>query len=263
MILLAVIFRGARETLIRNFKLIAAIFGITYAGAGAFGGNMKNLKYAVTLLIFCFSFSASGQEGSTPMSDSRNVEAERRQSAQNWKHMYFSGFSKSPAKEIDLNQNLVQGLLSMVGAGPAISTGAAVEPKYIINKKGLTVWLALHAVVYAQKPDALEKIYAGEAALNIPSGYLNGIFGEHINWPEPMLAKYDLSIGEDNLFIIPFVIPNDGKELSKLSQSMKAPDGSLEIMGLHEFQESNPEAMLVELAGIAKHIRENEYKETN
>ena len=224
---------------------------------------MKNLKYVVTLLLFCFSYSALGQEGNTSMTDGSKNTVEEGQSAQDWRHMYFSAFSKSPAKEIDLNQNLVQGLLSMVGAGAAISTGAAVEPKYIINSKGLTVWLALHTVVYAQKPDALEKIHAGEAALNIPSSYLNGIFGEHINWPETMLAKYDLSIAEDNLFIIPFVIPKDGRELSKLSQSLKAPDGSLEIMGVHEFNESNPEAMLVELAGIAKHIRDNEYKEIN
>jgi hypothetical protein len=37
---------------------------------------------------------------------------------------------------------------------------------------------------------------------------------------------------------------------------MKAPDGSFEIFGIHEFNESTPERLLAEVEGIIEFIKE-------
>ena len=49
---------------------------------------------------------------------------------------------------------------------------------------------------------------------------------------------------------------NSANQMGRLSQSMKAPDGSLEIFGIYEFNESNPEGSLKELSELASFIKE-------
>lgn len=218
---------------------------------------MKYLKYLFVFLICGASFSAMGQAESSHTNKADRTKTDQGMPALDWRFMYFSGFTKAPVKEIDLSSSLVKSLLSKVGVGAAISTGAAVEPRYIINSKGMPVWLALLAGTYISQPDALEKIHAGKMGITMPASYLNEVYGEHVNWPKPMIMKYDLSLGEHNLFIIPFLIPKDGSKLTQLSRSMQAPDGSFEIIALHEFHDSHPEAMLVQLAGLTKYIKEN------
>ena len=66
-----------------------------------------------------------------------------------------------------------------------------------------------------------------------------------------MLEKHDLSLGEYRAFAIPFLVHESAAQIVNLSQSMKAPDESLEIFGVYEFTADNPESLLEDFAALA------------
>ena len=179
-------------------------------------------------------------------------------SATEWRHMYFAGISKRPIQEINLAEVQVSGLLSLIGLNAVISNGAAIEPQFLINSKGATPWVAMYAFVLINDPEALTLIANGKLRAHVPPDFIRGAFGAHINWPRKIIEKYDLVIGEYHLFAIPFLVHNSVNQMGGLNQSMKAPDGSLEIFGVYEFNESNPEGSLKELSELASFI--NEYR---
>ena len=178
-------------------------------------------------------------------------------SATEWRHMYFAGISKRPIQEINLTEVQMSGLLSLIGFKAVISNGAAIEPQYLINSKGATPWVAMYAFVLINDPEALTLIANGKLRAHVPPDFIRGAFGAHINWPRKIIEKYDLVIGEYHLFAIPFLVHNSVNQMGGLNQSMKAPDGSLEIFGVYEFNESNPEGSLKELSELASFIKEN------
>jgi hypothetical protein len=178
-------------------------------------------------------------------------------SAAEWRHMYFIGISKGNPNEIDLSEAQVQGLLSMVSVGPAISNGAAVQPEYLINSKGTTPWLAMFALVHAKQPSALPIIAEGKSRIHVPTQFVSNTFNSHNNWPPKILAKYDVNLDGYNTFVIPFLIHSSANPVSNFSQSMKAPDGSLEIFNVNEFSEKSPEDLLFKISELVKFIKEN------
>jgi len=178
-------------------------------------------------------------------------------SATEWRQMYFIGISKGSPNEIDLSEGQIKGLLSMVNVGPAISNGAAIKPENLINSKGTTPWLAMFALVHAKQPSALPIIAEGKSRIHIPAQFINDIFNSHNNWPPEMLAKYDLKVKGYNTFVIPFLIHSSANPVGNLSQSMKAPDGSLEIFNVNEFSDTLPEGLLVQISDIVEFIKEN------
>ncbi len=174
--------------------------------------------------------------------------------AAEWRHMYFYGITKKFQNEIDLSQEQVRGLLSLVNVHSGISTGAAVDPLLLINAKGTTVWLAMYALLVANDQEALIAAKKEEALLYVPSKFLNGLFNQHNNWPVKILARYDLKLKNYNLFVVPFLIPKSGGSVKNLSQSLKAPDGSLEVFGVQEFNDMTSEKLLAEFDSIIKFI---------
>lgn len=178
-------------------------------------------------------------------------------SATEWRHMYFAGISRRPINEINLSEGQMSGLLSMAGAAAVISSGAAIEPQYLINEKGTTPWLAMYALVQASDPEALSLIANGKSRIHVPSEFIHGAFGTHINWPKEILEKYDVTLGACRAFAIPFLVHNSLTQVGGLSQSMKAPDGSLEIFGVYEFSEDKPEGLLKDFSDLASFIKEN------
>ena len=178
-------------------------------------------------------------------------------SAIEWRHMYFAGISKRPIQEINLAEVQVSGLLSLIGLNAVISNGAAIEPQFLINSKGATPWVAMYAFVLINDPEALTLIANGKLGVHVPPDFIRGAFGTHINWPKKIIEKYDLVMGAYRLFAIPFLVHNSANQMGRLSQSMKAPDGSLEIFGIYEFNESNPEGSLKELSELASFIKEH------
>lgn len=181
----------------------------------------------------------------------------RGMSATEWRHMYFIGISRQPINQINLNEAQMSGLLSMIKLNAVISSGTAIEPQYLINKKGTTTWLAMYALVQANDPQALSLIANGQSRIHVPEKFIRGAFGDHINWPRKMLEKYDITLGEYRVFAIPFLVHTSVTQIGSLSQSMKAPDGSLEIFGVHEFMEGNPEGLLIEFHKLANFIKKN------
>ena len=176
------------------------------------------------------------------------------QSAQDWKHMYFVGITKQPVTDINLSEAQVGGLLSMVDVKPAIFTGAGLEPRYLINAKGTTPWAAMYVLLRAKDENALHQVASGQTQIHIPSVFIRGSCNSHINWPEELLQKHDLTLGEHSFFLLPFLVDKD-LAVDKLAQSLKAPDGSLEIFGIYEFSDSEPEKLLIELASLADFIK--------
>ncbi len=178
-------------------------------------------------------------------------------SATNWKHLYFYGITKKPVREISLNQQMVQSLIGMVGIQASVNTGAAIDPKYMFNEKGVTPWLAMYTVLYAKKPELLTDVASGNGLAFVPNEFLEKIFVSHNNWPQELFGKYDIKFEGFNVFILPFMVHKNTKFDLNLQQSMKAPDGSLEIFGVSEFNESNPEGLLSEIEATIKFIKEN------
>ncbi|MCE2572355.1 hypothetical protein [Motilimonas eburnea] len=177
-------------------------------------------------------------------------------SATEWRHMYFAGITKQSVNQIDLTQAQMSGLLSMVNLNAVISSGTAVEPQYLINQKGTTPWLAMYALVNVNDPTALNLVANGKSRIHVPSTFIQGAFGEHINWPVEMLNQYDLSLGEYRMFAIPFLVHQGVGEIGNLAQSMKAPDGSLELFGVYEWTDTDPEGLLKDFAELASFIKD-------
>ena len=211
------------------------------------------LAFAITIsaMASCSTF-AQGRDSPIGMKNQKP-----RISATEWRHMYFAGVSKQPVNQIDLSEGQISGLLSLINTTAAISSGTAIEPQYLINSKGTTPWLAMYALVHIQDPEALSLVASGKSRIYVPSKFIRSAFGDHINWPRAMLKKYDLSLGQYHVFAIPFLVHRDSPPIGTLSRSMKAPDGSLEIFGVHELLDGNPERLLKEFAELASFIKTN------
>lgn len=178
-------------------------------------------------------------------------------SATEWRHMYFIGITKQPVDQINLNEGQMGGLLSMINLAAVISSGVAIEPQYLINKKGTTAWLAMYALILTKDPEALSLIASGKSRIHVPANFIHEAFSDHINWPKEMLKKYDVSLDNHHTFAIPFLAHKDVTDIGSFSQSMKAPDGSLEIFGVREFVEGNPEGLLKDFSELVSFIKRN------
>jgi hypothetical protein len=212
-------------------------------------------KYLIAFLaLICFSFEAHAAPEKNTSKHGGNPQMNTAISARDWKHMYFLAITKKKPSEINLSQELMSRLLSMINVHSGISTGAAIEPKFLMNAKGTTVWLAMYALIASSNPESLKSLSADEGLLYIPSTFLNGAFGVHINWPEKMLQSHNLTLKDYNLIVIPFIVSNSVTNMKNMSQSLKAPDGSLQVFGFHEFNENSPEALLVEYETIVNFI---------
>lgn len=215
--------------------------------------KLKNLMVGMAFFVVVPCVSSAQERDASMEVKSENPGM----AAAEWRHMYFAGISNRRINEVNLTEAQVSGLLSMVNVTAAISSGTAIEPQYLINTKGTTPWLAMYALVQAKDPTALSLIAKGKSRIHVPPSVIRGAFGEHINWPKEMLEQYDLSLGEYHLFAIPFLLHNSVGEVGNLSQSMKAPDGSLEVFNVNEFTEENPEGLLKVFSELTAFIKEN------
>lgn len=176
-------------------------------------------------------------------------------SAKEWRHMCFAGISKYSINDINLSEEQIGDLLSMINLNSVISSGTAIKPQHLINEKGTTAWLAMYALVVANDEEALNLIADGQTRIHIPANLISSAFGEHINWPAETLKKHDISLGEYHPFAIPFLVHKNVTNIGNLSQSLKTPDGNLEIFDVYEFVENNPENLLKEYAKLVTFIK--------
>lgn len=115
----------------------------------------------------------------------------------------------------------------------------------------------MYAITYANDPGAFGVVAAGGARVHILADVLARAFTGHINWPSSMLQQYDYSVDGYTLFLIPFLVHVGVERIGTFEQSMKAPDGGLEIFGVHAFFETNPQALLQEYVSLADFIKMN------
>lgn len=204
------------------------------------------------LAYFIFSNKAiAANEGSSMSEGAAEVLATE------WEHLYFYGLTKFPINEVGLKQNMAQGLIGMVGVKAAVSTGALIDPRYMLNKKGLTPWLAMHVLLTTKQPALITDVSKGTAAAFVPNDAIEQIFVNHINWPKELLSNYNIEIEGHNVFILPFLVSKGTTYNLNFPQSMKAPDGSLEIFGVGKFDENQPEKLLANIQGTLEFIRES------
>lgn len=137
----------------------------------------------------------------------------------------------------------------------ALSTGALVEPEYLFNAKGVGAWLAMYALVALKNETALNSLKTEGGVLFVPSQYVHNALGKHNNWPKDMLAHHEINLKGYHFFILPIVVPSNKGSYIKMAQSLKSPDGNLEIMGIAEFDDKKPEALLVEIEESVKFIK--------
>lgn len=224
--------------------------------------NDVTLKRTLLILIVYglameYLYFAGLKIGVIPSNLSNANESDISMNAMKWKHAYFFGVTRSPLKEAGLKQNLAESLIKMVGATSFLGTGALIEPKYMINQKGTTPWIAMYVSLLTHHKDVLENIYNNQTAILLPNEFLQDIFMSHINWPTNILEKYDIELNGYNVFILPFLVPNSTEINTTLKQSLKAPDGSVEIFYIDIFDENNPEGLLAKIEHELDFIKRN------
>ncbi len=171
----------------------------------------------------------------------------------NWTSHYFLAATKKPLSELELSEQQITSLLKMLQIPSHISTGLCIDPLQILNQKGLTVWQFMYIFLKLNHPDHLDAVAKG-GALYLPKEFFAGVFGNHNNWPQAMISQYSMKHPDYNFFIIPFLRLTQTKSPAPMTQSLKAPDGSMEIFGLHDFSETAPQKVLERCADLKKHL---------
>ena len=166
--------------------------------------------------------------------------------AEDWKHYYFWGISATRPAELQFSAEQIQALLSAVRADCSIASLAALEPKHVINHKGTTAWILLYVYALVNDKEGLAAVSAGTSSLFLPADIVHGSFTSHVNWPAQLLDSYGFDFGEHWAFVIPFVRHRESPEPVQMSQSLRSPDGAMEIMGIAQLNEQKPEALLAQ-----------------
>lgn len=177
------------------------------------------------------------------------------ESAETWSHWCFVGFSSVPATEMaDLGQAPVQSLLGIVGAEKVVGSVSPLDPRHVINHKGVTAWQALYVVARIKDAEGLAAVAEGRAMLLVPGTFLRPSYTSHVNWPAELLERYRLEPRGLFPVVVPFVMHESAPKPRPLERSLQSPDGALEIWSVVEFRESQPEALLAEIQRLAEHV---------
>ena len=164
--------------------------------------------------------------------------------AEDWKHFYFWGISAKKPSALSFPVEQVQALLGTVKADCAITSLAALDPKHLINHQGTTAWILLFVHALMNDKEGLVAVANGRSGVFTSAATVHGAFGSHVNWPESLLRKYDFDFGDRWPFVIPFIRHREASTPMQMAQSLRSPDCAMEVMGVAEFSEQTPEALL-------------------
>jgi len=179
------------------------------------------------------------------------------ESAEAWSQWCFVGFSSVRATELaDFTQEQVQSLLQIVGAQAVVGSLSPLDPRHLINQKGVTAWHAIFALALFKDRAGLEAVSQGSSMMLVPGSVLRPTFAAHVNWPEQVLGRYRLEPRGAHPFVVPFILHESAPRPRQLQQSLRSPGGDLEIWSVVEFHESNPEALLEQIQRLAMHVEQ-------
>jgi hypothetical protein len=176
------------------------------------------------------------------------------ESAEDWSHWYFLGFSLATPRKLAFDPKKVEFLLSLVHAERVIAGLEPLDPRHLINDKGVTAWGALFVYAFLNDKESMLDASEGRALLFAPAGFLRESFSSHVNWPEELLARYCLEPSKGHPFILPFIVHQSAPQPQDIQRPLRLPDGSLEIFGVAEFNESEPEGLLWVVQDVAQQI---------
>jgi hypothetical protein len=168
----------------------------------------------------------------------------------NWRLWYFHGVSQQAPATLDFGQAQLQSLFSMVGVRCTITTGAVLDPRLIMNAKGTTAWVLLYSLLFFNDKAALAAVAADAAFVAIPAAKVHAAFQSHVNWPVALLERFPLHLQQGTRFVLPFLMHRSQGSPTAMRQSLKTPDGQLEIFGCSEFDDTNPVLLLQTLASV-------------
>jgi hypothetical protein len=199
---------------------------------------------ALTLLIFVFHPSKAQPSKMNAID-----------SAAGWRHVYLYGLAKTDPANIQLDSKSLIELFSSTGVSPAIASLALIDPKLVINSKGLTAWLFLFVKARVSDSGTLEYVAAGRGFSFVPAEEVRGVFGSHVNWPKDLLESYSFKFPSKRPFVLPFILPRYASMPPELSQSLVSSDGNFEVFGVAEFEEQRPEKLLAIFSALSKDAR--------
>jgi hypothetical protein len=177
------------------------------------------------------------------------------ESATSWRHLYLVGVSRTAPHDLALTGEELETLFTAIGTRPVVGTGAAFDPRLLINDRGISVWGVLYVALRVTDPEALRGVAEGRCAVHVPPEAIRPAFSHHVQWPAEVLARHDLRLPGLGLFVLPFVQFAGQPAPAPLAHSLRLRGGEVELMALREFDEEHPEQLLAELAGVRDFIR--------
>ena len=166
------------------------------------------------------------------------------ESATAWRHYYYYGLSRTDPSSVQLDAQALIGLFSATDVSPAIVSLALIDPKYVINHKGLTAWLFLFLKARVPDSETLKYVAEGKGFSFVSADEMRAVFGTHINWPKEVLERHPYDFTPRRPFVLPFILPNSATPPRSLSQSLISPDASFEIFRVAELDPQDPEKLL-------------------
>lgn len=175
--------------------------------------------------------------------------------AEQWSQWCFLGFAPVRAETIEgFDPGQVQSLLSLVQAERVIGSVSPLDPRHLINHKGVTAWSVLFVLALLKNKKGLQAVAEGTGLILVPDDVLRPAFSSHVNWPAQVLDRYRLEPHGAYPFVLPFIVHNSAPRPQQLQRSLRAPDGALEVWAVVEFNESEPEKLLAVIQRVAEHI---------
>jgi hypothetical protein len=182
------------------------------------------------------------------------MEGSNFESFSSWRQWFFIGVSIDEPASLTLDQGQLQSLFSVTNSAAVLSSGAPIDPRFIINQKGATVWTLLFVLTLMNDKAGLEAVANGKCGLQIPPSSIRDVFRDHVNWPDSILKRYPVGLKSGHFFILPFLRHKDLTAPIPLSRSVKTPGGEIEILVIKEFDDADPESLMRSIHEICSAI---------
>ncbi|MBV7316568.1 hypothetical protein [Shewanella sp. NIFS-20-20] len=111
--------------------------------------------------------------------------------------------------------------------------------------------------VACNQPALLVDVAKGDANALLPSEAIAPLFVDHCHWPPTLLSQYCLNIEGYQGFILPISVASGSHYHLDFGQSMKAPDGSVEILAVGQCDGQQPADWLAHIQATLAFIKQH------